>query len=275
MLRFLEEREGAKREQLSFPDTEGHPHPVELSCMLAGQLLAIEHTGIEPFEGQLRSDRHASAFFDPIVERLSGVLSHDDLYGLYVPIDATHGLKPRDVPRIQERIVAWILSVAPTLPVARTGRLKGPQENVAVPGVPFPLSLYRQEGFPGVRTPLIVKHVLDGTRMEQARRERIATGYNKKMGKLSAWKREAGARTILIFESIDIQLTNAFNVAEAVIDIVGHSAERPDEILLVTSCADPWWVSPILVNDESLVDLADFEWRWIVDPQSLQSLTGR
>src|SRR5260370_39198761 len=111
--------------------------------------------------------------------------------------------------------------------------------------------LYRTARLSPLGDPLIIYHGVSGDR-EKAGRDRIEQGYNKKMGKLAAWKRNSNARTVLIFEDNDVQLTNPQVVTEAVLDIVGRAPQRPDEIHLVTSCVGSWWVSPGLVDSTSL-----------------------
>jgi hypothetical protein len=251
VIRYLETHNGGKRQDVRLPDKDGHLDPVELTCLLNGRLFAFEHTGIEPFEGQIQLGEHAAAFFKPIIDKLSNILPHTELYELYVPVDATRGLGSRDISGIQDKIIEWICAVAPMLPFNRTGRLVSPQKNVSVPGIPFPLSLYRHARLTPPGVPIITFHVVSSARKEEARRDRIETGYNKKMKKLSAWKRDSNARTVLIFEDNDIQLTNPSVVTEAVLDIVARATERPDEIHLVTSCVEPWWVSPVLVDSTS------------------------
>ncbi len=70
-------------------------------------------------------------------------------------------------------------------------------------------------------------------------------------------------------------LTNPSVDTEAVLDIVATATERPDEIHLVTSCVEPWWVSPLLVDNRSLFEVGDYKWAWEIDPKTLVSLTGR
>jgi hypothetical protein len=56
IVRRLEEREQQARAGLRWPEQENHKSPVEVAFMLGDQLYALEHTGIEPFEGHLRMD---------------------------------------------------------------------------------------------------------------------------------------------------------------------------------------------------------------------------
>ena len=51
MIRYLEHRRRANRSHVRFPEHERHAAPIEVAFELAGTLFAMEHTGIEPFEG--------------------------------------------------------------------------------------------------------------------------------------------------------------------------------------------------------------------------------
>ncbi len=66
LLRHLESREGAARSNVRWPEEEHHAGPVELVCHIGSQLYAIEHTGIEPFEGLLQLNNEAPRVFGPL-----------------------------------------------------------------------------------------------------------------------------------------------------------------------------------------------------------------
>jgi hypothetical protein len=55
IVHHLEEREKGARADLRWPEKEGHPHPVEAVFTIGDQLYALEHTGIEPFDGHVVS----------------------------------------------------------------------------------------------------------------------------------------------------------------------------------------------------------------------------
>jgi len=77
-------------------------------------------------------------------------------------------------------------------------------------------------------------------------------------------------------EDNDIQLTNPELVAKAIEKIAIEAPARPDEIFLVTTCAEPWWVTPIWNGRLCYYDEMDPDERfWEVDPKKLKSLTGR
>jgi hypothetical protein len=96
------------------------------------------------------------------------------------------------------------------------------------------------------------------------------------MKNLNAWKQTYGARSVLLLEENDIQLTNAEVVAKAIDKIVNGTTARPDEIHLVTTCTDTWWVTPIWNGRFCYYDETNPGDRfWEVDRQNLKSLTDR
>ena len=62
-----------------------------------------------------------------------------------------------------------------------------------------------------------------------------------KLPKLAAWK-TLGARTVLILEGIDDQLTNPVVVAKAVLVAEKQIGNEPDEIYFLFSPIVPWSV---------------------------------
>jgi hypothetical protein len=70
IVRRLEDQANASRSGLRWPEQEPHPFPVELAFSIAGQLYALEHTGIEPFKGHLQMDAEAERHFAPITNAL-------------------------------------------------------------------------------------------------------------------------------------------------------------------------------------------------------------
>jgi hypothetical protein len=97
----------------------------------------------------------------------------------------------------------------------------------------------------------------------------------KKLPKLAVWKAR-GARTVLIFEGVDDQLTNPVEVAKSVLRAEKAVGNEPDEIYFLFSAMEPWSVWHIRVDTRSFFDLLNPEDRaWDVDPQTLSPLTNR
>jgi len=142
--------------------------------------------------------------------------------------------------------------------------------------VPFPVSLYRFEPVlvPGHHFQL--KHMV--TNHKQERIDRMMQAVQTKFPKLEAWKRNYSARTILVLEDNDIQLTNQAVVTDAFVPLAKARTDRPDETYLVASCMDPWYTWPILIDGTTYFDLAEREGAnvgWEIDQRTLTSLTKR
>jgi hypothetical protein len=106
----------------------------------------------------------------------------------------------------------------------------------------------------------------------------MRAAVEKKFPKLAAWKASDGARTVLVLEQNDIQLTNPSIVADTYLPLATVRADRPDETYLVASCMSPnWWMWPILIGDCSYYDFArsDETSYWEFDPSKVVALTTR
>ena len=275
ILRRLEAREGAGRTNLRLPERERHPVPVELSCQIGDTLFAIEHTGIEPFIGHMQFEAEAGVHFRPIEVMVAGHLPPNEHFELHMPVKATHGLKGGALRRVHEIIASWIIDSAPTLPIARFGRYVTPIRWITLPGVPFPVTLHRTttEGFPPRFT---IRHMVEANH-EAERVERIREACQRKCPKLARWKRDHGARTVLVLEENDIQLTNQQVVADALLEVEQTMRDRPDEVYLVSTAVEtPWWTFALRVDERNYYDFSrTFRCAEEIDPVTLIDLTGR
>lgn len=191
IVRHLETREHAQREDVRSPEAGRHPDPVELAWKLGPQLFALEHTGIEPFDDHMRLEAEARRHFDPIKDALSGLLPAE-IVEIHVPAKAMLGRKKADVAQIQTALIDWARRTAPALRTRSYADYIGDIQWVSVPGVPFQVRLFRFENLtPRVGWVQIV-HTVSGDR-EQQRTDRIQRACDKKFPKLAAWKRKHGA----------------------------------------------------------------------------------
>jgi hypothetical protein len=275
VIRRIEAREGQPRGAICFPEQERHPAPVELACQIGAHLYAFEHTGIEPFEQHTELEAKAQAHFRPIQEQVRGRLPQTAHFELRVPIKATLPLKGVQLQRMQDSISVWIHATAPTLPVAQPGRRSIPARHANLPDVPFEVSLARVSA--GLATgELSVGHLI-GDDLEQQRVERIRRAYNKKAGKLAAWHSE-GARSVLVLEENDMQVTNHWLVADAVREIEQTAERRPNEVYLLSTIIDAFWSLWVLrVDDHVYEELSVWGDSLTpeINPASLTDLTGR
>jgi hypothetical protein len=270
VIRHIEARDGGTRQNLRFPEKEGHNSPIELACSIGGHLYAFEHTGIEPFEGHIEME--AKAHFQPLRTMLSRKIPQGEYYDLHVPAGATLGLKRAQLSNIMLTLAAWISTEGPRLQLAPIGRKEIPVARVADTIVPFNVTLYRC-ALPGVRGQLSVAHLVH--RPNDLRMRRIRRACQQKFPELAVWK-SRGARTVLILEGVDDQLTNPIDVAKSVLLAEKAVGNEPDEIYFLFSIIEPWSVWHIRVGTRSFFDLSKPKDRaWGVDPQTLSKITDR
>lgn len=277
IVRRLEERGQQTRTNLRWPEQEEHKFPVEVAFTLGDHLYALEHTGIEPFEGHLRMEARTEKMFAPITDALKNALGTDSLFELYLPVNSLDGRKPSELLEVHQAIIAWVKATAPTIPRRPYPDYKGNTFGpVKVANVPFDLSLFRFE------PPIVpghyfqIKHTVEN--IAKLRTDRMQAAVVKKFPKLAAWKTNDKARTILVLEQNDIQLTNASIVADTYLPLTMARTDRPDETYLVATCMSPnWWMWPILIGDRSYYDIAQSTETsyWEFDPTKLSALTKR
>ena len=269
VVRRIESREHSRRQNVRSPEKEGDVAPIELTCTIGGQLFAFEHTGIEAFDGQI--DIEVQRHFQPLRTVLSGKIPQGENYDLHVPAGATLNLTQKQIGKTLLALETWIETEGPKLKLATLGRSEAPIERPADATVPFKVRLYRC-AFPGPGQ-LSIAHLVDN--LEDSRKIRIERACRKKYGKLEKWKKR-GARTVLILDENDIQLTNAIDVCRSRLEAEKSFKVLPDEVYLVTTSINPWYVWFIRVDRRSFFDLTDPNERaWEVDPDALLQITVR
>lgn len=261
IIQHLEQRERVPRSDVQIRDRGSETSAdarVEMTFRLGGQLYALEHTGIEPFDGFMAHQNRASSLFAPLqaaaAASLSAMLADGVVIEMHLSIDAFTNRKMPEVRAIQSALLTWIIATAPTLPPRRYADYRGTLVTAQPTGVPFQVSLVRFDGIAGMEGRFQLKHLTRGA--ETPRLERIARACEKKFPKLARWKQSDGARTVLVFEDNDVQLTNVSIVTEAYLPIATARADAPDETYLVSTCTSPWYAWPVLVDGRSYFDLA-------------------
>jgi hypothetical protein len=91
---------------------------------------------------------------------------------------------------------------------------------------------------------------------DQGRELRIQRTCDDKFPKLASWNVSDHARTILVLEDNDIQLTSPSIVAETFLPIALARTDTPDETYMAATYMSPWYAWPILVNGLTDFDLA-------------------
>jgi hypothetical protein len=257
VIRVLETREGKGRNNVRIPEQERHAAPIEFACNIGDRLFALEHTGIEPFAGHMQMEAEADRLFRPIETLLANKLPPNDTFELGIPVNALQGLKKKDLAQIQAALVAWVEATAPTVPVASYAHYLRSIQKVRPPGVPFDVRLDR---FQSIVPPgrFQIKHSITDEDLEPSRRARIRAACEKKFPKLEAWRHDALARTVLVLEDNDIQLTNPQRVFDTLAALRRDFTNWPDEIYLVsTIIKNPWYVHALQVGDRQYYELSE------------------
>jgi hypothetical protein len=269
VVRRIESRERSARENVRSPEREGDVAPVELTCSIGGQLFAIEHTGLEPFEGQIAIE--AKHHLEPLRAKFLGKIPKGELWDLQIPARATLKFKESKIRQIVSVLEAWICSEGPRVSLAPLGQKGTPIDREADSSIPFKVQLYRSAiAGPGQ---FWTSHQVD--QPENSRTARIERACRAKYPKLEKWKRR-GARTVLVLEENDIQLTNAIEVCRSLLHVEKSLQFVPDEVYLVTTTLIPWEVWFLRVDTRTFFDLSDPNERAVeFDPQALLPLTAR
>jgi hypothetical protein len=267
----LEAREGHRRADLCLrdqgTDIAGADARVEMTFRLGDQLYALEHTGIEPFEGFIEVNNEADRLFEPLRQSLTGALDPAAAFELTIRLHALRGRRMNDIRKRHDALRQWVLDTAPTLPKRPYGDLRCGHANGTVIDMPVTLRRWDCMGFPGY---FMIRHLVP--KIEESRAARMTRACAKKLPKLDAWRRDAKARTILVFEENDLQTVNVPLVCDAYLEAVRDRADIPDETWLVSTQHDPWYAHPLFVGGRTYYDYAQ-EFRgavgWRVDPNTM------
>lgn len=271
VLRWIEQREHAQRSDIRWLETEHDPAPVELVCNIGKRQYAIEHTGVEPFDGFMRLQNDALTHFQPLEDRIAQSLLATEYVELHMPLKATEGLRGRNLAAVQDALAAYVLAKVPTLPIAREGRYVLPILYETPAGVPFPVTLHRWPRSWRAKSFAIVQKIEED--LEAMRSARVARACEKKFPKLAVWQAR-GAKSIMILEDNDIQNTSEVHVAQTFLSAEKASPHtKPDEVYLVTTFSNIWFCHIIRIGKKTFFDFEDWVGRtWEVDPATLNDI---
>jgi hypothetical protein len=187
-----------------------------------------------------------------------------------MPLKATEGLRGKELAKVQSALAEYVLAAAPILPMAREGRCAEVIHRAQPPRVPFEITMHK---WPRSwhAAPFGIVQMLSGDK-EAMRRARIERACKKKYPKLAAWQRK-GARTIMVLEDNDVQVTSEASVADALLSAEKKSSVAlPDEVYLVTTFSDIWHGHIIRTDNKTYFDFAyedQSDRYWEINPATL------
>lgn len=254
IVKFIEKRTGKIRTQVRRPEMDGVGPPVDLRLILNTQEYAIEHTRIESFENQIRTESIVKEVIDYIKKKNLVPFPSPDYYELHYPFDFS--LPDRKVKRDRalNNLVEWICKCEKFL---REGTRSQPMHLYPV-WIASDIVRGKPEGFdctfellrwldavrnrrkPGA----LCMRPINPEDQEQLIRKRLDKAFHKKCPKLEMCKVE-GARTVLVLESSDVDLMHHEFRGDLLPELLANYTNAPDEIFLIETHFDPWWVWPI------------------------------
>lgn len=221
---------------------------IDYAFNLAGFPYAFEHTVVEAFDGQLRTNEHFGKFVEPIEAALDRQMPSSGYFILLFPINPSNGMKPKAIARKQADIVAWAKTAATEL-VEEATQLSKRQLWRSPPSSDMPnndVTLSFLENISGDMGGRLLAQRKAPKNYEQLRISRVLQVVDDKLPKLAKCK---PARTVLVLENRDIALSNHWVIAECLEKALQSRLDIPDEVWLVDAVREEFWISICLRKD--------------------------
>lgn len=249
------ERCGGEVEIRAVPERDDRTSPaVELITADAVGTLAIEHTLIEPYPGQIQDNHQVRPYAETLPTMLAGRLPPGSRFELNLDVRVVNGIKPTQ--ETLDAIGEWVVATAPLLEDGRPGIDGRHMTKGGPPDLPFTVTLARwtreiDDVFPEVRIGWWRPPDL-----EARRRERLGVALRKKLPKIAAEEAD-GHQGVLILESDDIQLSNSIDIHAA----LRAAVEQVDDAL------PSWLVCWEQVGESAFVSTFRADGEWLGEPR--------
>lgn len=257
VVRFLENWTGETRTNIRYPEKDRNGPLVDLRLKLGAQEYAFEHTRIEPFENHINTGVVFNKINDYIKQKLSDKLPKPAYYELRVPVDVC--LPEKKSKLVLNNLIEWIRTNVQCLHDRNSNQFEPSrsryQYDDCIHGKPIGLNCtveilrWPDAAFLGEKPGYLGTRLICPDALEVLRTERLSRAFIDKCPKLHFCKKE-GARTILILENIDIAITSLDLVGAQLPVLLAERSDVPDEIFLVETYRNPWWVWLMKCDDE-------------------------
>ena len=266
IIRLLEDRTRKKRTAIRRPECDGFSPPVELQLRLGAQKYAVEHTRLNTFPGQIRTDVTFWAIAQPIEAELKGKLPGPGRYVVCLPTDP---FVTQHFRRFRSRLMTWVRKEASALHkgiMEARPEVPTPQDyraSVTCDPIDFPYSITLQCFVPWqfvqdshgrlvararanelneLGTIGFVSASPDG--VDNKRQDELRRALDRKCPKLARCKFEGGDRTVLVLEDRDFQLSDDFWIQPIMPDLLAERDDVPDEIYFIRTGQNIWdtWI---------------------------------
>jgi hypothetical protein len=257
VVKLLERRTRCKRRDVCPHADVGNRKNVELRLRLGAQKYAIEHTEVEAFPCQIRTEKWFLELANPIAAKLSGTLPAPGWYYLGLPFNVAVYVNAKKRKMIQHKrqavqraLIAWVGEKAKQLYRKNPGRptksenLRGYVDTCkeTPSDIPFEVVLIRESNWtqpPHHDGQLFVRPFVPN-KVKTEHRARLDTALEKKCPKLQSCK-DGGAISVLVLEMND-SASNLMLLGEELIRALAGRSDPPDEIFLVDTITEPWFV---------------------------------
>jgi hypothetical protein len=260
-VKIIEQRTGQTRntDSIRRPEKDGEGPPVELRLIIGTQELAIEHTRIEPFEGEIGKGVALERLVDPVKRALRGKLPGPAIYTMYFPPDRVLSGSKSNLKEYQDLLTEWVLQTAPLL----YRKIQERNESRLQDELTAKLCGFRYE----IRFSCVITGDLcDQTPgcfgsgrwapegLEALTTRRLRRALCDKLPKLRDCK-DDDARTVLVLESDNVSLIGPECVGDALNGLQGEFAAElpfPDEIYFADTTArkGSWAVWPMKLDSK-------------------------
>ena len=249
------DRSGGEVEIRAVPERDDRTNPaVELITADAVGTLAIEHTLIEPYPGQIQDNHQVRSYAETLPTMLAGRLPAGSRFDLNLDVRVVNGVNPTQ--ETLDAIAEWAVATAPLLEDGRPGIGGRHMAKGGPPDLPFTITLAR---WPREVDDVLPEVSLGWWRppdLEELRRERLSVALRKKLPKIAAAEVE-GHQGVLVLESEDIQLSNSIDIRAA---LLAAAAEVEDPL-------PSWIVCWEQVGESAFVSTLRSDGEWIGDPR--------
>lgn len=249
------DRSGGEVEIRAVPERDDRTNPaVELITADAVGTLAIEHTLIEPYPGQIQDNHQIHPCAETLPTMLAGRLPAGSRFDLNLDVGVVNGIKPTQ--ETLDAIAEWVVGTAPLLEDGRPGIDGRHMAKGGPPDLPFTITLARWPRRVDDVFPELSIGWWRPPDLEERRRERLVVALRKKLPKLTAAEVE-GHRGVFVIESDDIQLSNSVDIRVALLAAAAE-VEYP---------LPSWIVCWEQVGESAFVSTLRSDGEWIGDPR--------
>jgi hypothetical protein len=252
IVQFITQRKSVSICGIDCPDEEKDTNlpSVDRLIRCSGVEIVLEHTLVESYPEQIADVCRVKEIMGLVKSKVQGSLPVPGHYEVSLGAGAVKGAK--NTKTIQEALVRWIKSKAPSLLIGSPDVAPHHYITERLTGIPFEITLYRWPRNDGkFRFTFFAPDDLEAKRIE-----RISKALERKCPKLNK-ARGYSRVSILLLEADDISLGNHLLIGKALKSALLPRRDVPDDIYLVETELREWCVWILKEGDKSFENVED------------------